>query len=162
MNTMTPENIEPSPQNTLFRLSVASPPGADNGRFVLLDDHAGQSSPSIVASVDCRRACQGRSGLGLCALGLGGFGYDSGGTAGMGKGIFSMGQFGFNAPAVRLEASLLEEGLHHVSLGVIRDDGQEVFLPTQTMLVLPPPPPLEVIEAIHYDPQTCTLTLHIE
>jgi hypothetical protein len=30
------------------------------------------------------------------------------------------------------------------------------------MLVLPPPPPAGTIEATHYDPQTCTLTLHIE
>jgi hypothetical protein len=162
MNTLTPENIEPPPQGTLFSLTVASPPGADNSQFALQDDHAGQAPPSIVASADCRRPCQEPSGLGLYALGLGGFGYDGGGAAGMGNGAFALGQFGFDVLAVLLEASLPEEGVHHVALGVIRDDGQQLFLPAQTVLVLPPPPPASVIEAIHYDPQTDTLTLHIE
>ena len=162
MNTLTPQNTESLPQGTLFQLTVASPPGADDSRFVLQDDHAGQAPPSIVASADCRRACQGQSGLGLYAFGLGGLGYDGDGAAGMGKGVFSLGQFGFDVMAVLLEASLPEEGLHHVALGIIRDDGQELFLPAQTVLVLPPPPPADLIEAIHYDPQTDTLTLHIE
>jgi hypothetical protein len=162
MNTTTLENIGPSLHGTLFRLTVASPAGANDSRFVLRDDHAGQSPPGIVASADCRRAYQGQSGLGLYALGLGGFGYDGGGAAGMGYGVFSLGPFGFDVLAVRLEAHLPEEGFHHVALGVIRDDGQELYLPAQTMLVLPPPPPASAIEAIRYDPQTSTLTLHIE
>jgi hypothetical protein len=162
MNTLTPENIEPPPQGTLYCVTVASPPGLDDRRFVLRDDHAGQAPPGIVASADCRRAYQGQSGLGLYSLGLGGFGYDGGGAAGMGQGVFSLGPFGFDALAVTLEASLPEEGFHHVALGVIRDDGTELFLPAQMVLVLPPPPPADLIEAIRYDPQTCALTLHIE
>jgi hypothetical protein len=162
MNTLTPQTIEPSPQGILFSLTVASPPGADDSRFVLQDDHAGQAPLSIVASAACRRPCQEPSGMGLYALGLGGFGYDGGGAAGMGNGAFAQGPFGFDVLAVLLEAWLPEEGVHHVALGVIRDDGRQLFLPAQTVLVMPPPPPAELIQAIHYDPQTDTLTLHIE
>jgi hypothetical protein len=146
----------------VFRMSVLPPAGADSGRLVLLDDHASQSPQSAIASVDCRRAWQGRLGLGQDRFGFGGLGYDDSGAAGLGRGGFALGQFGFDAMVVQLQAFLKEEGLHRLTMGVIRDDGQEAYFPSWTVLVLPPPPPVQAVQPVHYDPQNCTLTLHIE
>ena len=146
----------------VFRMSVLPPADAGNSRLVLQDDHAGQSPASIVATVDCRRAWQGRLGLGQDRFGFGGLGYDGSGAAGLGNGGFALGQFGFDVLVVQLQAFLQEEGLHRVTLGVIQDDGQEAYFPPQTVLVLPPPPPVQTIQPVHYDPQSCMLTLHIE
>jgi hypothetical protein len=153
--------LPPAAKSTcVFEQSVLPPVYAENSGIVLWDDHAGQSQPSIVALADCRRAWHGRLGLGLDCFGVGELGYGDVIT-GLGNGSFALGRFGFDVLAVQLQAVLQEEGLHHLTLSAVRN-GQETIVSTQSMLVLPPPPPVETIQAVHYDAQTCKLTLHIK
>lgn len=145
-----------------FRTAISPPADPVNCTVFLLDDHAGLAPESIVASIEGRRAWQGAAGLGCERFGRGGWGFDGTNAPGLGSGNFALGRFGFDLLSVHLEATLIEEGMHRLTVGFAFAGGQTQHCPSQTMLALPPPPPIQTLKFVRYDRQSKTLILHIE
>jgi hypothetical protein len=153
-------------------------PGASPAHLVLLDDHAGLAPVSCVADVEYWPPGKARYGQGQDLFGLGGFGLGGTGAPGLGLGLFARGPFGLDVQGVTLEAQLLEEGLHTVTVAIAPARTAEGggatnntaacgpaapgWVNTATVLVLPPPEPVAALEFVRYDPATTTITLHIE
>lgn len=146
-----------------FRQNIACPQqSAPGAMLVLLDDHAGQAPPSVVSTRELWPSSRARYGLGQSRWGTDSFGFGGSGAPGLGQGALGAGRFGFDEILLQIEAQLHEPGLHLVSIGVIDRHGNATFMPAQAALVLPQPAPVKTITPIQYDPQTSTLTLHIE
>jgi len=128
---------------------------------ILGDRATGEGATVSLGRVPLWPAWMPRWAFGEDPFGQGGFGYDGQRAAGL-RGLFGVGEFGFDLDAVSIPAPMPEEGTHELVPETIAADGQTAQGASITVEVTPPPRPVDALRVETYDVTSNTLTLNIE
>ncbi|MFA5291641.1 MAG: hypothetical protein WC496_01255 [Phycisphaerae bacterium] len=105
-----------------------------------------------------------KGGFGLSGFGSSDFGYDGSAAIGLGKGVFGIGWFGFDADMLNWQSGQLQAGRYKFEIEITDSFGNTVGerIETETIIVIPPARPAERLTVKSFDRQSGKLILQVE